>query len=196
MSIKRVTAAVLAAGVGVTGAVLGSTTATGSESADLGAVSEAAFDVRTSPVAKVPSPTARSFRAFREQAASPMPADAAAAAASGSRFGRNPNLARKIATPAGPGWVVPGASVICLVVPDPVDGYGTSCVPTDWAAERGVVVGMRSGADGRGPGYITALVPDGAEAVRESGQKPTHATGLPGVVSTYVEAAEDLVISR
>jgi hypothetical protein len=115
----------------------------------------------TAAVRAVEPDAMSAFRLLRNEAPSPVPADVAAQVASPRQFGRNAALARTIDTPTGTGWVIPGAGFICIAVPDSVDGWSTSCLPTKVAAERGLGIGLTK-ADGRS--VETLLVPDGASA--------------------------------
>jgi hypothetical protein len=90
-----------------------------------------------------------------------IPADVVAQAAGPGRFGRNPELARAVETATGRGWVVPGRGTICLVVPDPVDGYGVSCKPTAAAAEQGVAVQLVAPEESN----TSTLLPDDGRVV-------------------------------
>lgn len=137
----------------------------------------------TTAVVGVQQPIEESFKIFRDQVATPMPAEIAAQIGSPKRFGRNSDLARKIKTVTGDGWVIPGDGWLCLAMPDPVDGYGTSCLPTQIAAKQGLYVGL-SGGKGIAAGMSaqTALVSD-AMARTVSAQE----TGSPGVLTGLVK---------
>jgi hypothetical protein len=135
----------------------------------------------------------RQFAVFRSQPATPMPADVAEAVASPARFGRNAALARDIWTVNGRGWVVPGDQYICIVVPDPVDGYGTGCTRLAWAQKSGVILEMR---DLSGHGSSTALAPDPASVqfMDAAGAARTIPTNS-GVVSRVVGPGEELQLA-
>jgi hypothetical protein len=67
--------------------------------------------------------------------------------------------ARAIATPGGPGYVVPAADGgVCLAVPDGGEGYGESCADAEQIAQRGLVVVLTS----RDRGTMAAVVPETA----------------------------------
>lgn len=121
--------------------------------------------VQPPPVEAIQPDQAETLRVLRR---APRPTDAlpadALAAAGPERFGRNPDLARAVRTTTGTGWVVPGDGVICLVAPDPVDGYGTTCSPTAVVATNGLTLG-EAGPDAAS---ATTVVPDGAKVVIES----------------------------
>lgn len=122
----------------------------------------AAITTPTSAVRSVEPDAAAAFTLLRSTPpTSPMPPDVVSAIASPTRFGRNAALARKIATPTGDGWVIPGKGFLCIAIPDPGYGWGTSCVPTSVAVTRGLGIGLTS-VDGRSE--ETLLVPDGASA--------------------------------
>lgn len=80
-----------------------------------------------------------------ERAPDVMPQDVAAQVASSERFGRNASLARKVSTTTGTGWVIPGKGYVCLAVPDPVDGFATSCVANHEAIKNGITVDLIGG---------------------------------------------------
>lgn len=124
-------------------------------------------------------------------AADRLPADALPAAGPG-RFGRNPGLARAVRTTTGTGWVVPGDGVVCLVVPDLVDGYGTSCAPTGVVAAEGLTVGVASD-DGAS---ATTLAPDGATVVVEddAGRRTREVPDASGVTRVDAEGADHLEV--
>jgi hypothetical protein len=183
----------LAAGLGANSVFAGGHSAT-SASEDL-----ATFPVAPLPVASVPADIAATFAIFREREATGMPADLAESMASPRRFGRNPALAREIATAEGPGWVVPGNGYVCLVVRDPQTDseYGTSCNTLASARVRGVLAAVRD--QDTGDGYATVLVPDGAEATlspttsgasRAGGELPSN----DGVVSQQLTDEQDILV--
>lgn len=129
------------------------------------------------------------FRLFRIQPAAPMPPDVALAIASPSRFGRNAELARGVATPNGPGWVIPGDGYICIAVPDPVDGYAESCTATEVAVKQGLWVALEGeGTDAEA--IDTILVPDGARAFQHAPSGPQRLEDTPTGVLRVVRSAE------
>lgn len=100
------------------------------------------------------------FAIFREQPATPMPAKLAEQIASPHRYGRNADLARSIRTPYGTGYVIPGDGHLCIAVPDPVDGFGESCVDTETATQLGLWVRLvGDGPDAKA--MDTIVMPDG-----------------------------------
>lgn len=145
------------------------------------------------PIAAVQADQARALRVLRRErrAGDALPADAAAAAGPG-RFGRNPGLSRAVRTATGTGWVVPGDGVVCLVVPDPVDGYGTSCAPTDVIGDDGLTVGVA----GDDAASATTLVPDGATVVVEDdrGRRSQVTPDANGVTRIDAERADHLEV--
>jgi hypothetical protein len=112
------------------------------------------------------------FKLLRDVAPSQPPADVIEQVGSPTRYGRNAALARKIRTATGEGWVIPGDGYLCIAIEDPGIGWGTSCVPTAVAAERGLAIGL-TGADGRSK--ETLLVPDGKSAAELGGPASTVA---------------------
>lgn len=139
-----------------------------------------------------------SFSIFRSPvtAGDSMPSEAVASAASPERYGRNARLAKGIDTVNGRGWVVPGNDAICLVVPDPVDGYGSSCVSEAYATKFGVIVGMIAPQDPKAV-RVSMLLPDGASAeVRSDGRT---GNALPndgeGTIAAIVPAGSTIEVS-
>lgn len=63
---------------------------------------------------------------------------------------------------AADAWIVPAGDKVCLIVPDPVDGYGMTCsTAADISAGRAIAV-LGGGPEGSPPEMIVAaLVPDG-----------------------------------
>jgi hypothetical protein len=140
------------------------------DSGDSGAVVAAAIQTPTAAVTAVQPDAQAAFKLLRTVAPTPMPPDVADAVGSPQRFGRNPALARSIQTPTGKGWVIPGDGFLCIAVPDPVDGWGTTCLPTAVAAQRGLGIGLTAA---NGKSVETLLVPDGAAATRLLGDVST-----------------------
>lgn len=138
---RRRTTAVLATALAAAGIAAGGSAIAANEPA-------APAALPTAPAAAPPAigavqpDQAANFRVLRRprRASDVIPADVVAQVASPGRFGRNPQLARAVETATGKGWVVPGRDTVCLVVPDPVDGYGTSCKSTAEAADEGLGV--------------------------------------------------------
>jgi hypothetical protein len=155
---RRTLAATLAAGILAGGGIVAGSA--GAEDAPDATVVPAPAASQPVPIGAVQEDQADALRVLRRApvAADEMPAAARDAAGPGL-FGRNPDLARAIATPTGTGWVVPGDDTVCVVVPDPVDGYATSCSPTAVVATGGLTVGLAD-ADSS---TAVALVPDGAK---------------------------------
>jgi hypothetical protein len=148
-----------------------------------------AFNVRTAAVAEVQPRIASNFALFRDRPARPVPDELVAQIASPTRFGRNPALARSIDTANGTGWVVPGDGYLCLVVPDPVSGYGVGCTTTEVAIKQGLWLRLH-GEDPEGPALDTLVLPDETKAVVDTatGSRVLEA-GDDGVVSAAVKAA-------
>lgn len=128
-----------------------------------------------SPIAAVEPQAKAAFKVLRDVAPSAMPADVVEQVGSSARYGRNPALARKISTPTGDGWVIPGKGYICIAVDDTGYGWGTSCVPTDVAAERGLAIGLM---DAQGRTKETLVVPDGRTAAEIEGPASTRPTAV------------------
>lgn len=186
---RRVVGGTLVAGLLATGLAVGSA---GAEDApDPLAVSPTAE--QPAAIGAVQPDQAQSLRILRRapRAADVLPPDAEAAVGPG-RFGRNPELARAISTPTGTGWVVPGDETICLIAPDPVDGYGVTCAPTSVVKTDGITLGMAS----KERSTAVTLVPDGAEVtvVDEDRTSAEVAPDGSGVVAVDAEAVDHLEI--
>lgn len=152
MKAKNLTAVACAAALLAGGAVVAIASADNdgekNAAAPIGAVRELSpkeFNRVTTAVPAVQQQILDQFRIFRDQMPSAIPTDVAEQIASPKRWGRNPNLARKIKTVTGDGWVIPGDGFLCIAIPDPVDGFGTTCQPTQMAAARGLQVGLSGG---------------------------------------------------
>ncbi|WP_324910795.1 hypothetical protein [Baekduia sp.] len=128
-----------------------------------------------SPIAAVQPQAKAAFKVLRDVAPSVMPADVVAQVGSSGRYGRNAALARKISTPTGDGWVIPGNGYVCIAVNDTGYGWGTSCVPTDFAAEHGLAIGLM---DAKGRTKETLVVPDGKTAAEIEGPASTRPTAV------------------
>lgn len=137
------------------------------------------------------SATLRVLRRGR-RASDAMPADVARTVAGPALFGRNARLSRAIVTPTGTGWVVPGDETVCVVVPDPVDGYGTSCAPTSVVAASGLTVGL---AD-EGSSTAVTLLPDDARLVVTEDDRSTEAVvpDASGVATVDATEADHLTV--
>lgn len=151
-----------------------------------------------SPVGEVSAEISSSFSIFRNQPASPPPAEVTEAAVPPSFFGANAALARKIETTTGTGWVVPARDRLCLVQPDPVDGYGTACTTLALAKTAGLYIALRSHPE-LGRSTSTHVVPDGGvlEATNPSGELEVVADrrqlrARDGVVSLDVPAGTEV----
>lgn len=157
----------------------------------------------TTAINAVQPDAAKAFKLLRTVPPTPMPADVAEVVGSPQRYGRNPNLARQISTLTGPGYVIPGDGYLCIVVKDPVDGWGSTCSPIADAIRRGLSIGLH-GADGKGTD--TLLVPDDARAVELVGSSaaPLAATaarrsvrvGRNGVATAHTNAPLSLRVVR
>jgi hypothetical protein len=91
----------------------------------------------------------------------------------GRVYGADPALARAVDTPVSrdPAWVMPARGLVCLWVPDPVDGGGIGCV-TPAQATRGDLVLSLVTADRHGNETgretVYGLAPDGVTAFTAS----------------------------
>ena len=179
--------AALVAAAAVSGGAFVSAATKSSGEVPPGSAKQAPTDQLGAPVPVVQDEIRENFALFRNEAATPMPPDIAVQIGSSTRYGRNSALARTIATPYGTGWVTPGDGYLCIAVPDPVDGYGSSCVPTELAVARGLVlrlggVGAKGApfetADEAGETLDTMVLPDGAKAVAGSRTLSANANGV------------------
>lgn len=155
---RRALTGTVVAGLVATGLAVGSAGSAGAE--DAPDPLSVAPDAAPAPIGAVQPDQAQSLKVLRRarRASDAMPPQVAAAVGP-ERFGRNPGLARAIQTPTGTGWVVPGDETICLIAPDPVNGYGVTCAPVSVVQTDGITLGMAS-AD---RSTAITLVPDGAE---------------------------------
>jgi hypothetical protein len=133
---------------------------------------------------------------FAVLAQKPTPADRLPDAVKQGVLGNNPASvatdSRSISTPTGRGWVITVADKLCVVVPDPVDGYAVGCTPAAIARTRGAMAML--GKDGHVD--VTLVLPYGAKAARN-----VHAvdspldTSLAGVVTTALNAGESITVT-
>lgn len=157
-AVRRTAGGTLLAGLVAGGLIVGSAGSAGAEDAPVPLA--VAPDAAPPAIGAVQPDQAQSLKVFRRahRPSDDMPADVAAAVGPG-RFGRNPALARAIKTPTGTGWVVPGNGTICLVAPDPVEGYGVTCSPTGVVQTDGITLGNAT----EDRSTAVTLVPDGSE---------------------------------
>lgn len=124
-------------------------------------------------VAEISPEISASFAIFRDQPASPPPAEVSRSAVPPSFLGANAALARRIETTTGTGWVVPARDHLCVVQPDPVDGYGSVCTALTRVKRSGLYIGLRE--DPRfGGGSATYVVPDGADLTATTARGETE----------------------
>lgn len=76
------------------------------------------------------------------------------------------NAARQISTAFGAGYVLPSTdgTVICLSIPDPVEGFGGTCAKTDEVRVRGLVGTLSSPQGSNVPSEVVIVLPEGAAA--------------------------------
>lgn len=157
-------------------------------------VSVAPTAAQPAPVTAVQSDQYRQLRVLRRarRLSDAMPLSAQRMA-SPARFGRNPWLSRAIGTPIGKGWVVPGDGTVCILIPDPIDGYAMSCAPTSVVTSAGLTVGL---ADARRSVAVT-LVPDQARVVvtQEDRSVEPQAPDESGVVTTDARQADHVDVT-
>jgi hypothetical protein len=125
-----------------------------------------------------------------------MPAEARAQVGNGPQSGRNVDLSRAISTVTGRGWVIPGNGTVCLVVPDPVDGYALACNPTERASSGGVL-SMLISSETPDVAHVTLLVPDESSVAvtMADGKRRSLAADADGVVSATLTRAKEIVVS-
>lgn len=148
----------------------------------------------TTAVQKVDPALERAFALLRTRTATPVPDALVDQFASPARYGRNPALARQIETVTGTGWVIPGNGYLCIAIPDPVDGYGSTCSRTEDVLRRGLYIGLRGGKVPDGQAAQTILAPDGA-AVKVVGDDGAAAPRLEAKAGSPVEVASNGVFS-
>lgn len=182
---RTVMAAVVVGTVVATSTAVAAIQDDGDRPTDIRAAMTAATPTRA--VSDVDPVLVASFGLFRDRPASGMPADAVAQVGSPNRFGRNPALARQIETVTGAGWVIPGDGFVCIVMPDPIDGYGTSCLPVEAAVGRGLSLSM-GGNMPNGKVAEVLLVPDGKRAVTDQATRVMTDAGVATVFSTEAGA--------
>lgn len=133
---------------------------------------------------------ARNFAIFgrARTSADAMPAAAREQVGNSRHSGRNVDLSRAIATTTGRGWAVPGNGSVCLVVPDPVDGYGITCPNTERAATHGLIAILVSPSEPE-VANVTMLSPRGSRifATLENGQRRDLRADADGVISERLE---------
>jgi hypothetical protein len=158
-----------------------------------GGAGQAAVATAPQPVATVPPEVREHFALFRTQRATPLPLEVAEAAGSPLFFGRNANLARRISTVSGTGWVIPGHDHLCVVVPDPVEGYGTVCSANSWVKDHGLVIGL-TGASYGGNTAVTVVAPDSGVVTLGDSQSSRPIASDHGVVSRVVATDQALAV--
>jgi hypothetical protein len=124
-----------------------------------------------------------------------MPDDVAEQVGNSTRSGRNVALSRAVRTPYGRGWVVPGNEHVCLVMPDPVDGYGITCSDTAHALTHGLI-GLLISSDSPNVAAVTMVLPRNSTAhvAFKDGRTETLFVDGDGVVSTTVMGARSLSV--
>lgn len=149
-------AAVAAAGIFTTGAV--------------GAIAASSSDTLVPSVPDAPrvsavqETTKEAFRVFRRDVAPEDEMPPAVVDQVARSYGNNSKLARAIVTPTGKGWVLPGHGRVCVVAPDPVDGYGVACSTPESAAAFGIGLAL---SDKQGSSVVVLVPDNGQVAVRE-----------------------------
>lgn len=116
----------------------------------------------------VPHVDAQALRALSRPRTEADGIPAGIAPAFSAASGANVDLSRKVETPNGDAWLVPGTSSLCLVA----DG-GAVCVPAESAAEGGLA--QEGGVEGAGPiklsefdsapKEVSGVVPNGVDTV-------------------------------
>lgn len=150
---------------------------------------------QTTAVDRVSPEIERTLSLFRTRTATPVPPNLVPMVASPSRYGRNAALARQIQTVTGTGYVIPGDGYVCIVVPDPIDGYGSTCATVASVKTRGLYIGLKEGAIPEGKHAQTVVVPDGATAeVPGASGEATRSAGTTGVVSGLVDIGDDITV--
>lgn len=181
---RQKTTALVVAAVSAVGGTLWIATTSGADTAsDSAPATTTTSAAPTTAVAVVQSDIQASFVLFRDRPPSPMPPDVAVQVGSPAAFGRNPDLARAIKTATGTGWVIPGDGYLCIAVPDPVDGYGTTCATTADAVRHGLAITLWGDIPGAAAAD-TVLVADGQRVVNGTAAAPLD----DGVASALTDA--------
>lgn len=159
MSLAGVVAAVL----GVAGAVLAATGPSAPVTSTVTGTEHSSTETAPAPAADVEPQQRRSFATLTRPAAGEGRLPAAVAGSPGlSAFGGNPRLTRAAKASSGESlYVTPGAGALCLG-----DGTVNTCGAAD-AAVAGYLVAVRFCASGALPGQarLIGLVPDGIRSV-------------------------------
>lgn len=182
----------LVATVAIAGSAIAVATPGGSDSA----LEQSILGPQTTAVASVSPEIERTLSVFRTRTPTPVPAELVPRVASPTKFGRNPSLARQIQTVTGMGYVIPGDGYVCIVVPDPVDGYGSTCSTVEDIKKRGLYIGLKEGAIPAGKHAQTMVVPDGAtvSVPGESDNPVRRAANTTGVVSELVDIGDNITV--
>lgn len=125
-----------------------------------------------------------------------MPAGARSLIGNSVHSGRNVELSRRVSTPSGAGWAIPGNGTVCLAVPDAVDGFGVSCAETSQARKRGVAV-IAISPDAPQAAKLTMLSPTGSDVTAEMADGSTRELSADdeGVVSVTLTGATSVTVS-
>lgn len=193
LTVKRLSVTVAVAATAALG-VAGTSAIAGDEAAPVLPAPSSPAATTPAPIGAVQPEQARTLAVLArpQRASDAVPAEVATDAAGPGRFGRNPELSRAITTPAGRGWVVPGDDVICLVLPDPVDGYATTCGPTQTVAAKGLTLAL---VDEQATTAVTVVPPD-AEVVATTpeGDRETLEPNASGVVAVSDASADKVTV--
>lgn len=152
-----------------------------------------AGEIKTAAVPSVQTAIENTFAIFRNQAPDAMPPSVQAQVGSPERHGRNASLARSFDTPYGTGWIIPGDGAVCIAVPTTTNGYGTSCIPTELAVERGLWLRVGSAS---GKNLDTLIVPDGASAASGGKRLSAASNGVVTEVSSGNDAPPRVTRNR
>jgi hypothetical protein len=187
--------ATLASAIAIGGAALAGAAPGAGEAPAPSATEQALFGPTTKAVATVSPEIQGTLSIFRTRTATPVPAALVPRIASPTKYGRNAALARQIQTVTGTGYVIPGDGYVCIVVPDPVDGYGSTCSAIDDVKRRGLYIGLTEGAIPAGKHAQTVVVPDGATAsVPGKSGAASKSSSTAGVISELVDVGDDIVV--
>lgn len=95
---------------------------------------------------------------------------------------------------AATGFLVPTPTSVCVVIPDPVDGYGAGCNTTSNVLNGEATTVLKSVADGAAPATVVSVVRDGGQAPQVSRADGTSAAlTVKGNVAAAQLASSDTV---
>lgn len=138
----------------------------------------------------------RNFAIFQRARTSQdvMPSDVRALLGETDITGKNVDLARRVPTPDGDAWAIPGNGAVCLALPDPHDTLGLTCAPTDVAMARGEVAMIVAGSEPRV--LLGVIVPEGMSVAAAFDDGRSEALqAVDGVVVAVLHDARSITLT-